>query len=297
MIHSYMNSIGFSKIDCLNDLNDVIKKIINDPDNVSKIDYNNTTYSEYHKNFTDSTGIAVLGYYKDEIENFENFVLETYFPYVESSDNAILEATDITIERFADKYSYLAMFDSSIMNMILIFFISNLRMLGKVGFVSKISLPKCDINVSALAFEGIVLLPIIKDQRSEEKKAYNDKKAVLIERAKKGDEEAIETLTLEDFETQQMLYTRTQSEDVLSIVDTYFMPEGLENDKYSIMGDIVSVKKEKNCITEEEIYLLDIFSNDVYLSVSINKKNLMGEPLVNRRFRGRVWLQGIIKLP
>lgn len=297
MIHSYMNSIGFSKIDCLNDLNDVIKEIIEDPDNVSKIDYNNTTYSEYHKNFTDSTGIVVLGYYKDEIENFENFVLETYFPYVESSDNAILEATDITIERFADKYSYLAMFDSSIMNMILIFFISNLRMLGKVGFVSKISLPKCDINVSALAFEGIVLLPIIKDQRSEEKKAYNDKKAVLIERAKKGDEEAIETLTLEDFETQQMLYTRTQSEDVLSIVDTYFMPEGLENDKYSIMGDIVSVKKEKNCITEEEIYLLDIFSNDVYLSVSINKKNLMGEPLVNRRFRGRVWLQGIIKLP
>lgn len=297
MIHSYMNSIGFSKIDCLNDLNDVIKEIIEDPDNVSKIDYNNTTYSEYHKNFTDSTGIVVLGYYKDEIENFENFVLETYFPYVESSDNAILEATDITIERFADKYSYLAMFDSSIMNMILIFFISNLRMLGKVGFVSKISLPKCDINVSALAFEGIVLLPIIKDQRSEEKKAYNDKKAVLIERAKKGDEEAIETLTLEDFETQQMLYTRTQSEDVLSIVDTYFMPEGLENDKYSIMGDIVSVKKEKNCITEEEIYLLDIFSNDVYLSISINKKNLMGEPLVNRRFRGRVWLQGIIKLP
>lgn len=296
MIHSYMNSIGFSKIDCLNDLNDIIKEIIAKPDTVSKIKFKHIIYSEYHKNITDSTGIAVLGYYKDEIENFENFILETYFPYVTASDKAILEATDISIERFADKYSYLGMFDSSVMNMILIFFINNLRMLGKVGFVSKINLPKCDIKISALAFEGIVLLPIIKEKGAEEKKAYNDKKAVLIERAKKGDEEAIETLTLEDLETQQMLYTRTQSEDVLSIVDTYFMPEGLENDKYSIMGDIVSVKKEKNYITEEEIYVLDIFSNDVYVTVSINKKHLTGEPLVNRRFRGKVWLQGIIKL-
>ena len=138
-----------------------------------------------------------------------------------------------------------------------------------------------------LYFNDISKIPLLTYEEEKE----------IARRIKKGDEEAIETLTLEDFETQQMLYTRTQSEDVLSIVDTYFMPEGLENDKYSIMGDIVSVKKEKNCITEEEIYLLDIFSNDVYLSISINKKNLMGEPLVNRRFRGRVWLQGIIKLP
>ncbi len=297
MIHSYMNSVGFSDISCLNDLNDVIKQIVEEPDSVSETKFNYIKYSEYHKNFTDSTGIAVLGYYKNEIESFENFVLETYFPYVVASDIAVSEATDISIERFADKYSYLAMFDSSIMNMILIFFINNLGFLGKIGFISKINLSKCDIKISALAFEGIILLPIFKEEKfEEEKKVHNDRKNVLIERAKRGDEDAIETLTLDDLKTQQMLYTRSQNEDVLSIVDTYFMPEGLENDKYSLMGDIVSVKKEVNYVTEEEIYVLDIFSNDVYVTVSINKKYLTGEPLVNRRFRGRVWLQGIIKI-
>ena len=44
----------------------------------------------------------------------------------------------------------------------------------------------------------------------------------------------------------------------------------------------------------EELYLLVIESNDVVFEVCINKNNLLGEPLVGRRFKGTIWLQGTV---
>ena len=45
---------------------------------------------------------------------------------------------------------------------------------------------------------------------------------------------AIENLTLEDIDTYSMLSRRIANEDILSIVDSYFMPYGIESDQYSI---------------------------------------------------------------
>ena len=61
------------------------------------------------------------------------------------------------------------------------------------------------------------------------------------------------------------------------------------------MGDILDVKSVVNHLTMEEMYLLVIESNDVVLEVCINKKNLLGEPIVGRRFKGTIWLQGTVE--
>ena len=37
--------------------------------------------------------------------------------------------------------------------------------------------------------------------------------------------------------------------------------------------------------------------NDLNFQVCINKKDLMGEPAVGRRFKGSIWLQGYINYP
>ena len=41
--------------------------------------------------------------------------------------------------------------------------------------------------------------------------------------AKNGDEEAMESLTIEDMDTYSMISKRVENEDVYSIVDSYFI--------------------------------------------------------------------------
>ena len=54
------------------------------------------------------------------------------------------------------------------------------------------------------------------------------KKKQMIAKARMGDEEAIEKLTLEDIDMYSMVSQRLLQEDVFSIVDTFFMPYGME---------------------------------------------------------------------
>lgn len=73
-----------------------------------------------------------------------------------------------------------------------------------------------------------------------------------------GDEEAIEKLTLEDIDMYSMVSQRLLQEDVFSIVDTFFMPYGMECDQYQILGIIKQVNKVKNLYTGEAIYQMDL---------------------------------------
>ena len=119
----------------------------------------------------------------------------------------------------------------------------------------------------------------------------------LIQAARGGDEEAIESLTLEDMDTYTTISRRIQKMDVFSLVDTYFMPYGVECDQYSILGEILECNSVKNSMTGEEVFIMQVCCNDLNFQVCINKKDLMGEPAVGRRFKGSIWLQGYINYP
>jgi hypothetical protein len=53
----------------------------------------------------------------------------------------------------------------------------------------------------------------------------------------------------------------------------------------------------KNEMTGEEIYILSITCNELTFDVAINVMDLVGEPMVGRRFKGIIWLQGLINYP
>ena len=78
-----------------------------------------------------------------------------------------------------------------------------------------------------------------------------------------------------------------------SIIETCFMPSGIECDQYSIIGNILSVNLVTNDLTNEEIYRLRIECNDMIFTAAINKADLLGEPAPGRRFKGQIWMQGI----
>jgi hypothetical protein len=142
------------------------------------------------------------------------------------------------------------------------------------------------------------MMPIIKNEYDKQKikKATNERNQ-LIAQARMGDEDAIESLTLDDMDTYSMISKKIQNEDVYSLVDTYFMPYGVECDQYSVLGEIIEVRKDVNRITNEEIIFMTIECNELMFEVGINKVDLFGEPAVGRRFKGVIWLQGMICYP
>jgi hypothetical protein len=77
-------------------------------------------------------------------------------------------------------------------------------------------------------------------------------------------------------------------------VESSFTPFGSESDNYTILGTILDMDTVTNGYTGEEIYDFMINCNDVIFHIAMNKKDLLGEPAVGRRFKGNIWLQGMI---
>ena len=152
-------------------------------------------------------------------------------------------------------------------------------------------------SFSALSLGGTVMLPIKKNPKEMEKiqKASADRNKRIIA-AKNGDEEAIEQLTLEDIDTYSAISKRILKDDIFTLVDSYFMPYGAECDHYSVLGEIEDYRIEQNHMTDEEVYIIDLNCNNMPITICINKEDLLGEPMVGRRFRGNIWLQGQISV-
>ena len=117
------------------------------------------------------------------------------------------------------------------------------------------------------------------------------KRDYLIEKAKKGDEDAIESLSMEDVDTYRMVNTRIETEDLYSIVDTCFMPQGVECDIYSIIAEILEIDEKVNYLTDEKVYNLKVSCNNIIFHLAVNEKDIIGELRVGRRIKAKIWLQ------
>jgi len=148
-------------------------------------------------------------------------------------------------------------------------------------------------RLTGLSRDGKILLPIQKSRQQREQTEQQDQaREQLIEAARRGDEYAMETLNSEDISIYSAITKRMVHEDIYSIVDSSFMPQGLECDLYTVIGEIQSIDTRKNALTGEEVWDFGILTNDLPLHVIINKIDLQGDPQIGRRFKGTVWLQG-----
>ena len=103
---------------------------------------------------------------------------------------------------------------------------------------------------------------------------------------------ALESLTLEDFDTYSKVAKRIVNEDLFTIVDTSLMPYGIECDRYSILGEIIDLQIIENELSNRKIYLMRLDINELQFDVCVPVDSVMGEPEVGRRFKGNIWLQG-----
>lgn len=288
-----MRAIGFSNINSRSKLQELLTETVmhsNKRDITRNED--NILLGEFCKDFAKGLGIAVCG----EFDEDEKFIYEYYYPYLEGS--GVTSNEDVSVERHADKESYAGVCDEIKVGITLIFYLKNKIPYIKAQTANKLPIIGTTLTLSALSVSGTIMFSIQKDPKQLQRvKQASVTRNNLMAAARKGDEDAIETLTLEDMDIYTTISKKIQNEDVFSLVDTYFMPYGVECDQYSVLGEILAMRLVTNQISGEKIYILTISSNELIFDVSINKEDLYGEPKVGRRFRGVIWLQGKINYP
>lgn len=287
-MHSYLRTVGFEQIQKKKDMDSVLLKIIEKPESKTLIEEENGRFfAQLEQSFGESFGLRVFGEYDHE----GNFDMEYYVPYFRGSEIATYEKP--SVERHIATESFAGMCDDFRVGIAIIFYLANVLEYKKAEVMKLV--PQ-GIVLSGLACRAMVLLPIGKSesQRRADKEAVLERRQ-LISEARAGDEKAMESLTLDDLDTFSMVGRRIVKEDVLTIVESYFMPRGLECDQYTVLGEILDVQADENSLTKEQVYILTINCNEIVFDICINETDLLGEPEPGRRIKADIWLQGEIR--
>ena len=292
-MHDYLRAIGFSNLKNNKDVRDVINLVMLRPTSeyIAPSSDEEAVFGEKVKEFASRMGIAVRGEYEEN----GNFHFGYYLPYFKGKHSTFKE--EVTIEKQSDKDAYSGICDNVKVGVSLIF-----QLLNMSDYLDYMEFHKgpsffTPISLSGLSISGKIILPVLKtNEEVIRKKAESASRDYMIAAAREGDQDAIESLTLEDIDTYTMISKKILHEDVYSLVDTMFMPYGIESDQYLVIGEIMDVKLVENKLTGEEIYEIHLICSDLEFDTCINKEDLLGEPAIGRRFKGVVWIQGKINL-
>lgn len=292
-MHKYMRAIGFSELTDRREQQKLVTDIIMNAKNRSYTSNGEETIlAEFCEDFAPNIGIAVCG----EFDADDKFSYDYFYPYLRGT--GVSSYDDVSVERHAEKESYAGVCDDVKVGVSLIFYLQNIIPYVKAQNMDLLPVRGTSLTLSGLSLSGSILLPIIKDEEEVKRvKRASINRNHLIAEARKGDEEAIESLTLEDMDTYTAISKKILTEDVLSLVDTYFMPYGIECDQYSILAEIIEYDMIINKLTGEKVYVMKVNCNDLQFDVCINALDLYGEPQVGRRFKGTIWMQGYINYP
>ena len=288
MIHRYLRTVGLSQYQNREELNAFLDQLQEScRQNVMLIRRKNgERLWEIHAALGPGIGIVLGGYMNSQ----GVMVRERYMPYIEEPD--ITSDVYCSIQRHVEGEEYSGLVDDTRVGIPIIF----CRINGGEYMIRRYqemnTVPRA-VCLTAFSKNGKILLPMQKNARQREMSKVADKaREKLIEAARHGDEAAMESLNSEDMMTFSAVSRRMMKEDIYSIVDSCFMPQGIECEIYQVIGDILAVNSRINLFTGEEIWDFLVQANDLPLHVVINQIDLQGEPMVGRRFKGTVWMQG-----
>lgn len=287
-MHKYLKAIGYGNITSKKQLNMFLRETeeIFTHHRLVSLEQE-LDFCEYQRECGDRIGIAVCG----NMDIYEKFERQYYYPYF--IGRGVTSYADVTVEERMDRDAYVGICEDVKVGISLIFHLQNIveyltaqkngKLLGK------------SVTLSGLCNGGTILLPILKNAEQREiKKEESRNRMMLLSAARNGDQDAMESLTLEDIDIYSQVSRRLITEDIFSIVDTYFMPYGIECDRYSVMGEILELQTVKNTCTEESLYIMKLDVNELHFDVLVPAREVFGEPKVGRRFKGNIWLQGRI---
>lgn len=289
-MHKFLRAVGFGKYLKKREIEKLLEDIITNKEQIRKIQLDtDTNLCEIRGEVAPGMGVAIVG----EMGADDVFRREYYYPYLLSQESS--SDVECSIQRHAEKETYSGLLDEYKVGISLIYYLENM-VDYRERRIAKESVESQFVSLSGLSVKGKILLPIQKTEKQiAMAKVASKDRSNLLEAAKNGDEDAMETLTIEDIDLYSQISRRVMKEDIYSIIDTCFMPCGIECDQYAIIGDIMRMEVLTNKISGEEVYDFTLDCNDLVFHIAINKKDVVGEPAVGRRFKGQIWMMGTIK--
>ena len=271
-MHDYLRAVGFSKIRNKRELQQLLAMVMVCPDREYAGDRSSgLPYAEKSKDFTGNAGITVRGEMDEGVFGKEGqFNFEYYFPHYTGRHLSLTE--DISIEKLSEREEYDGVCDVVNLGVSLIFHMNQLIDYMDIK-QSGNRMSAASVMLSALSISGTVILPVAGT-----------------------DSQRLKRMKEKDIDLYTSISKRIKTEDVLTIVESYFMPYGIACDQYSIMGEILEVEEVYNQLTGEKLYQMLIECNEILIDLCINAEDLLGEPAEGRRFRGNIWLQGHLDL-
>jgi len=292
-MHQYLRAIGFSKIHNKTEQNKLVNAALHDFSTKQEISIGvDTNLVQIERYFGTNFGISIIG----ELDSDEMFTLDHAFPFCKGYHTTV--HSDIQIEGHSDKESYSGVSDDFDLGITLVYALTNIVDYVKCTWSNEFYKLPSKLQFGALSIDGRILYGVHLDHivnPYDTQPISNKTRRNLIAKAKDGDLDALEDLTLDDMDTYNLVSKRIKEEDLLTVVETYFMPYGIDNEQYSILGIIKNIDKITNEISNELVYNLTILCNNIYLNVVINSADLEGEPKEGRRFKGIIWLQAKVE--
>ena len=268
-MHKFLRAAGFSLYQKKHDIDALLEKLVREaqPSQIRRLQLDSeTNLCRVRVEVAPDIGLDIYG----EMDGNGQIKAEYYLPYLLGHD--LSSRAECCIQRHTEKETYAGMLDEYKVGITLIFYLEN-----------------------AMEFRARSIAHEPADVDYVKAKVATKERNSLLEAAKRGDESAVESLTMEDIDMYSQISRRVLKEDIYSIIDTSFMPSGIECDQYAVIGDIIHMTIVKNRLTGEEIYIFKLNCNDIVFQMAINRKDLMGEPAVGRRFKGQIWMMGTVR--
>lgn len=287
-MHQYLKAIGFGDLPDKRIINSILQwmEISFSEHKLIKVTQD-MDFGMYRKEFGENIGLLAYG----DVDETERFERVYYMPYL--LGRGVTSYADVFIQRRIDREAYVGVCEDSKVGISLIFSLQNTLEYMKERQLSESSVKFRSVTLSGLANEGTILLPISKNEEQTKRQMEESRNRMMLQSAAKtGDQVALESLTLEDFDTYSKVAKRIVNEDLFTIVDTSLMPYGIECDRYSILGEIIDLQIIENELSNRKIYLMRLDVNELQFDVCVPVDSVMGEPEVGRRFKGNIWLQG-----
>lgn len=326
-MHKYLRAVGFSEFAKKSQVDEFFNENLKDTNLVSTyLTDDMRLCGQYNVPVCPGAGISVVG----EQEKNQLALIDFYFPFLKGYDYTLIQ--ECTIERHSDKDSYAGIIDDYRMGIALIFYLTNGNIYNSLLKTHKLNDIKIDkIYLSALSVSGRIILPVAKGKEpvneyaDRSKLNYNYNEDDALEDEEEIDEESVVDSDAMPMNTRLVdelgdfsdgigtkaisigigiklpknpigeQEARLKNEDLYSIVETSLIPYGIECDKYQIVAEILSVTNKTNTFTGETLIEMRVDTMGLQFNLMINEKDLDGEPLPGRRFRGVIWLLGEVE--
>jgi len=284
----YINALGFSEYDTKEKAEKLVSSIINDPTTRYISNYSSDEIKvEYYKEYGENFGLLVRG----TLNENEELAVNSLIPY--SVGRSVTDTHEIDVVKGEQKDTYNVFCEESKTGTPISFFLQNI--IDYLEIERKEDVYIKGVRLIAFSIEGTIIFPIEKDEMDilieEEEISMRE---VLLQKAREGNEDAIMQLEEEALEASEILQERLKNEDLLSVLEGFFVPIEDSEDIYSILGNIEEVDEVINQKTGEKIYVLKVKCMNINLDIWINEKNLIGKPYVGMRFKGTSWVHGLI---